>query len=65
LELDVSAKAEFLNLIDLNPVVREIVDRVSVLELLDTWLVSGCLFQTVWTSCGRSSDPCDKGLPRL
>jgi uncharacterized protein len=48
LELDVNAKAEFLNLIDLNPVVREIVDRVSVLELPDTWLVSGCLFQTVW-----------------
>lgn len=43
-----NAEADFLNLIGLNGIVREIVDRVPVLELPETWLVSGCLFQTVW-----------------
>jgi hypothetical protein len=45
---DMSSTAEFLRLIELNPVVAEIVGRAALLDLPDTWLVSGCLFQTVW-----------------
>jgi hypothetical protein len=45
---DINSKAEFLRLIELNPAVRQIVDRISRLDLPDAWLVSGCLFQTVW-----------------
>jgi uncharacterized protein len=37
-----------LRLIELNPVLMEIVGRAPMLGLPDTWLVSGCLFQTVW-----------------
>ena len=43
-----SAKAEFLRLIGFNPAVTEIARRAETLGLPDTWLVSGCLFQTVW-----------------
>ena len=43
-----TSTAEFLRLIELNPAVVEIVRRVDRLRLPDTWLVSGCLFQTVW-----------------
>jgi len=39
---------EFLQLVRLNPIVMEIAGRASLLELHDTWVVSGCLFQTVW-----------------
>lgn len=43
-----SSEAEFLRLIRFNPAVVEILDRVRALDLPDVWLVSGCLFQTVW-----------------
>jgi len=38
----------FLELIRLNPAVGEIVCRMARLNVPDVWLVSGCLFQTVW-----------------
>ena len=40
--------AEFIRLIELNPAVAAIMSRLDGLGLPDTWLVSGCLFQTVW-----------------
>lgn len=43
-----SSNAEFLRLIALNPAVVELMNRAAMLGLPDTWLVSGCLFQTVW-----------------
>jgi hypothetical protein len=43
-----STKTEFLRLAALNPTVNALVDRVAALGLPDTWVVSGCLFQTVW-----------------
>lgn len=39
---------EFLRLIERNPAVVELVRRSGLLGLPDTWIVSGCLFQTVW-----------------
>ena len=47
-EPEISSNAEFLRLVQLNPAVTEIVRRAPMLGLPDTWLVSGCLFQTVW-----------------
>jgi hypothetical protein len=43
-----SSETEFLRLIELNPAVPEIMRRTARLGLPDLWLVSGCLFQTVW-----------------
>jgi len=43
-----SATAEFLRLIQHNPIVVEVARRAPQLGLADTWVVSGCLFQTVW-----------------
>ena len=43
-----SSTQEFLRLIELNPAVAELAGRAATLGLPDTWLVSGCLFQTVW-----------------
>jgi hypothetical protein len=40
--------AQFLRLIAMNPTLREVIDRVHRLELPDTWVAGGCLFQTVW-----------------
>jgi uncharacterized protein len=47
-EREISPAAEFLRLVELNPTVVEIVRRAATLGLPDTWVVSGCLFQTVW-----------------
>jgi hypothetical protein len=44
----ISSEGEFLKLIRLNPAVHEILLRLDELDLPDAWLVSGCLFQTVW-----------------
>ncbi|MEQ9519845.1 MAG: nucleotidyltransferase family protein [Parvibaculum sp.] len=41
-------EAEFLVLIRRNPVNGVILERLDSLGLSDAWLVSGCLFQTVW-----------------
>lgn len=38
----------FLDLIGSNPAVKELVERLPELGVPDVWLVSGCLFQTVW-----------------
>jgi len=46
--VDGGRTAEFLRLIRLNPLVVEVVRRAPLLGLPDTWVVSGCLFQTVW-----------------
>jgi hypothetical protein len=43
-----NSRAEFLRLIAMNTTLRQIVDRISSLELPDTWVAGGCLFQTVW-----------------
>jgi hypothetical protein len=45
---NINSSAEFLRLIQLNPAVVELVHRAGTLGLPDTWVVSGCLFQTVW-----------------
>jgi hypothetical protein len=42
------SRAEFLRLVVLNPTLRQIVDRIASLELPDTWMAGGCLFQSVW-----------------
>jgi len=39
---------QFVELIQLNPAVNEILAGLHELNVPDTWLVSGCLFQTVW-----------------
>ena len=38
----------FLKLVVHNPLVGELADRAPLLGLPDTWVVSGCLFQTAW-----------------
>ena len=35
-------------MIERNPLVVELTQRAPLLELPDTWVVSGCLFQTAW-----------------
>ncbi len=39
---------DFIEIILANPVNAEILSRMPALDLPDGWLVSGCLFQTVW-----------------
>lgn len=39
---------EFLTVVRSNPVVDQVLDRLSATGLKDAWLVAGCLFQTVW-----------------
>lgn len=39
---------EFLTVVRGNPVVDQVLDRLSATGLKDAWLVAGCLFQTVW-----------------
>ena len=41
-------ESEFLRLIERNQAVVEVVRRTALLGLPDTWVASGCLFQTVW-----------------
>jgi hypothetical protein len=41
-------QAEFVALVLRNPVNATVLQRLPSLGLVDTWLVSGCLFQTVW-----------------
>ncbi len=41
-------ESQFIQTILRNRVNREILARIPALELPDIWLVSGCLFQTVW-----------------
>lgn len=46
-------EAEFLSCIRSNPFNAALLSRLPSLALPDCWLVSGCLFQTVWnTQCG-------------
>lgn len=46
---DISRNADTLiKLVQLNPFNAEILDRMHQLDAPDCWLVSGCLFQTVW-----------------
>jgi uncharacterized protein len=47
----------FLNDIALNPVNATILSRWSELELPHSWLVAGCLFQTIWNlQVGRPAE---------
>ena len=41
-------EAQFREISLRNPVNQTILDRLPTLNLPDAWLVSGCLFQTVW-----------------
>ena len=41
-------ESQFQSAVLTNPYNREILARLSELALGDAWLVSGCLFQTVW-----------------
>ena len=52
--------ANFLNDICRNAVNRRLLERLADLELNDTWLVAGCLFQTVWHL--RSARPPASGI---
>lgn len=46
---DVSRNADTLiKLVMMNPFNKEILNRMHLLDAPDCWLVSGCLFQTVW-----------------
>jgi uncharacterized protein len=46
---DVSRNADTLiQLVLMNPINKEILERMHLLGAPDCWLVSGCLFQTVW-----------------
>ena len=50
-------ESQFVETILRNRVNREILARISALELPDIWLVAGCLFQTVWNvRTGRSPE---------
>lgn len=44
----INAEQKFLELIQRNQLVNHLLDRLDELGLPDAWLVSGCLFQTVW-----------------
>ena len=52
----VARQDEFIDLVLRNPVNKEILRRLPELELPDAWLVSGCLFQTVW-NCQAGKEP--------
>ena len=48
-------ETRFLDLIQTNPINTALLGRLPELGLPDCWLVSGCLFQTVWNAqTGRS-----------
>src|SRR6266576_3520919 len=50
----------FISLALANPVNRAILERMPALGLADAWLVSGCLFQTVWN--GLTARPLTYGI---
>lgn len=56
----IEGTAKFLQLIQQNPLVVEITSRAPQLELPDTWIVSGCLFQTAWNVL--SGQPPTRGI---
>ena len=41
-------KQQFIEIVLANPVNAKILSRMPAMHLPDGWLVSGCLFQTVW-----------------
>lgn len=50
-------ESEFLEMVRSNTTNAAILDRLPALNLPDVWLVSGCLFQTVWNEmCGHEPD---------
>ena len=56
---DVSRNADTLiKLVQMNPYNKTILDRMHLLDAPDCWLVSGCLFQTVWNVV-EGKNPCD------
>jgi len=46
---------EFLQIISANPGVAAALDRMRTFHAPDLWLVSGCLFQSVWNALDRKS----------
>jgi len=55
-----NATEQFLRLIEQNPIVVELTLRAPLMDLPDTWVVSGCLFQTVWNVL--SDQPPTRGI---
>lgn len=53
-------ESDFLAIIRANPINAEILDRLPSLGLPDAWLVSGCLFQSVWNHL--SGRPLTQGI---
>ena len=51
---------EFLSIIRTNPGVAAVIDRMRTFDAPDLWLVSGCLFQTVWNVLERK--PLEHGI---
>ncbi|WP_167730580.1 nucleotidyltransferase family protein [Terasakiella sp. SH-1] len=47
-----------IKLVQMNPYNKEILKRMHLLDAPDCWLVSGCLFQTVWNVV-EGRHPCD------
>lgn len=45
-----SLKGRFVSIVLQNPINRAILERLPGLGLPDAWLVSGCLFQSVWNA---------------
>ena len=56
LELEIQTADQFLELVQRNTVNRAILERMTALNVPDMWLVSGCLFQTVW-NCLDGREP--------
>ena len=53
-------QSEFVAAVLTNPVNRTILERLPQLQVADSWLVSGALFQTVWNHLTRR--PPDYGI---
>lgn len=54
--------AGFLSHVMMNPVNRAILARWKLLDLPGSWLVAGCLFQTVWNIQAGRAPGADIGL---
>ena len=57
--IDMNEK-EFIKIVLKNPTNAAILEGLPALDLPDVWLVSGCLFQTVWNFL--TARPVDHGI---
>ncbi|MSP83950.1 MAG: nucleotidyltransferase family protein [Alphaproteobacteria bacterium] len=51
--------SSFLRLVLRNPINRALLERLPRLGLPDSWLVAGCLFQTVWNIAAKRNPTAD------